>query len=195
MRQVEPAAPGGTSGWAMATLLEMKMTGIKAQQTRTESAYSVVEAVIAIFLLGVLSVALFGAFSSGLALVQLARENVRATQIMMQKMEAIRLFTWSQGANTQLATTNFTDWYDPSALPSGTSGTKSRSGAGALYQGFVNITPAPSSIPGTYRPDMRTVTVTVFWTNYPGNGKKPIVRSRQMQTLAARYGMQNYVIQ
>ncbi len=153
---------------------------------RRKSAYSIIEAVIAVFLLGVLAIALFGAFSSGLAIVQLARENVRATQILMQKTETIRLMTWAQGANPQIAATNFTDWYDPSGLS-----TKS---AGALYNGFVNIGPAPTNVPGAYRPDMRSVTVTVFWTNYPG-GKRTIVRSRQIQTLVARNGMQNYVIQ
>ena len=43
---------------------------------------------------------------------------------------------------------------------------------------------------------MRAITVTLYWTNY---SKKPnqtqVVRSRQMQTYVARYGMQNYLYQ
>ena len=38
---------------------------------------------------------------------------------------------------------------------------------------------------------MRTITVTVYWTNY--NGAKPIVHQREMQTRVARNGMQNYI--
>ena len=163
----------------------MNILGLERKRSRRLSAYSIAEAVIAVFLLGVLTVALFGAFSSGLALVQLSRENVRATQLMMQKMETLRLLTWSQELNTQIATTNFTDWYDPSGV------TTRR--AGAQYRGMLSVSPAPTNVPAAYRSDMRTVTVTVYWTNYPGSGSRTIVRSRQMQTLAARYGMQNYV--
>jgi hypothetical protein len=34
-------------------------------------------------------------------------------------------------------------------------------------------------------------TVTVSWTNY--YGRQSIVRTRQLQTFIARYGIQNYI--
>ena len=50
------------------------------------------------------------------------------------------------------------------------------------------------SVPNDYKDNMRALTVTIYWTNYL---QKPntnvIVRSRQMQTYVARFGMQNYV--
>ena len=51
--------------------------------------------------------------------------------------------------------------------------------------------PAGGDLPEAYRTNMRTITVTVYWTNY--NGAKAIVHRREMQTRVARNGMQNYI--
>ena len=146
-----------------------------------KDAYTLAEALIAVFLLGTLTLSLFGAFSTGLGVVQSARENMRATQILMQKMEAVRLLTWNQSTNTTLATTNFTERYDPLSTNSGT-----------IYRGTYVAEPAPSALPAAYRSSMRQVTMTLYWTNNPGSARAR-VQSRQMQSLVARYGIQNYV--
>jgi len=159
---------------------------MQSRQCKTQHAYTLAEVIVAVFVLGILIVSLFGAFTSGLALAQLERENLRATQILMQKMETVRLFTWSQTSASNKFTTTFTDYYDP-----GASGSK---GKGAMYQGFVSKD-SPSGVPSDYSSNMLAVTVTVFWTNYPHGTNSPIVRTRQMQTLVARYGMQNYIAQ
>ena len=156
-----------------------------ARRGVSAGAYTLLEVVFAVTVLAVLSLGLFGAFSSGLISAQSSREDTRAAQILMQKMEAVRLLTWSQGTNTAIACTNFTDYYDPT----GTSNTM-----GAIYQGFYTPSAAPSSIPADYRDSLRLVTVNVYWTNYTGNAT-PKVQSRQMQTYVARFGMQNYVFQ
>ena len=150
-----------------------------------QAAYSLPEVVVAAAVLGMLSISLLATFSTGLSIVRAGRENMRATQILLQKVETLRLFTWSQETNTTLATTNFTDWYDPSR-------TDTQSG-GVKYTGFFSNSAAPSSLPAAYRDNMRAATVTVFWTNYPSGSTNPIVHSRQFQTYVARYGMQNYV--
>jgi len=150
-----------------------------------QGAYSLPEVVIGAAVLGMLSISLLATFSTGLSIVRSGRENMRATQILLQKMETLRLFTWSQGTNTTLSTTNFSDWYDPSR-------TNTQSG-GVTYTGFFSNSAAPSSIPAEYRDNMRTATVTIYWTNYPSGSTNPIVHSRQFQTYVARYGMQNYV--
>jgi len=62
-----------------------------------------------------------------------------------------------------------------------------------MPRGFVS-TNAATGVPADYAANMRAVTVTIYWTNYPrGITNTPIVRTRQMQTLVAKYGMQNYV--
>jgi hypothetical protein len=133
-----------------------------------------------VLLLGLLTVSLFTAFSSGMALVQSARENLRATQILSQKMESLRVLTWNQGLNPLLANPTFTEWYDPSNTNS------------LAFCGVVTSTGAPPGTPADYANDLRVVTVTLYWTNNLQNLADPIVHSRQMQTYVARNGMQNY---
>jgi len=158
--------------------------GGRAWRPPAHFAYTIAEVLVAILVLGVIVVSLFGAFSSGLAMVQLARENLRATQILTQKLESLRLLTWSQGTNNALAGAEFTDWYDPAST--------NADSAGAVYQGFVSLSPAPPMIPKDYADNIRLVTVTLFWTNRLHGSTNVIVRSRQAQTFVARYGAQNY---
>ena len=112
-------------------------------------------------------------------MLQTTREDLRATQILMQRIEAVRLCTWSQLGNV-----TFSESYDP------LSGTNQA--AGAVYFGTLSIGPAtaiPNSV--SYAPNMAQVTVTLNWTNY--NHSLAIPHSRQMQTQVARYGLQNYI--
>jgi type II secretory pathway pseudopilin PulG len=163
----------------------MKLNATVQRNQRGRSAFTLVEAMVSVLIMSVLTAGIAGAFSSGIGVVETERENLRATQILMQKTEAIRLMTWNQGTNTTLAPTTFTDWYDPT-------GTNTQS-AGATYTGNFSVVAAPTNVPGAYRSSMRLVTATVYWTNYPPHGRPPIVHSRQMQTQVARYGMQNYI--
>ena len=161
----------------------MKMDGIKSF-SRKEEAYTIVEVVVAVFILGIMVISLFAGFSSGFAVVQLGRENLRATQIMVQKMEAIRIYNWNELTNSAFLKTNFTDYYNPSGSN------------GAVYQGTILVTKNPPGIPAAYANNMRAITLTLFWTNYPHKPQTNIiVRSRSMQTFFARYGMQNYIYQ
>lgn len=147
---------------------------------RAQCAFTLVEVVVASAVLGIIILSLFGAFSSGISVVQAARENMRATQILVQKMETIRLLTWSQTTNVMVAPTNFSARYDPISTNSGT-----------RYMGSYTPGPAPSDIPAAYRDKLRSIDVVVYWTN--SSGRSTRVQSRQMQTFVARYGMQNYV--
>ena len=159
---------------------------IRRRNSIRHTAYTLVEVIVSVLVLAVMLVSLYGGFSSGFAVVKLARENLRATQIMMQKMETVRLLKWSQFLDTNnFLQPAFLDYYDPA----GTNG----NATGATYRGFIS-TNAAAGLPNDYAANMRTVTVTIFWTNYPqGLATNGIVRTRQMQTLVARYGMQNYV--
>ncbi len=143
--------------------------------------YSLVEVLIASLVLGIMVLALLGGFSSGLALVHATRDNLRATQILTQKMETIRLFKWSQLGSSDLSPAKFDAVYDPSG---GSVGTR--------YAGQFSTNSAPSSIPIAYRDKMRLVTVELYWTNRT-SATKAVVQKRQVQTFAARYGMQPYV--
>jgi hypothetical protein len=149
------------------------------------SAFTLAESLVSVLALAIVLVSLYAAFSEGFGLIKSAREELRATQIMVQKMEAIRLYTWSQINTNNFLPRTFTDWYWPSGVSNGT--------AGLTYSGFVDISVAPPGLPADYQAKMCQVTITLYWTNSPsGEYKNPVVRMRQMQTYVARYGMQDY---
>jgi prepilin-type N-terminal cleavage/methylation domain-containing protein len=157
----------------------------QARAALPESGYTLAEVLVAAAIMGVMATALYGAFAAGFCVIQSTRENLRATQIMMQKMEAVRLFTWSQICDTNnYLKPFFVEPYDPLGVTNNC--------GGAEYTGYISAAvPATGDLPEAYRTNMRTVTVTVYWTNL--NGGKPLVHTREIQTRVARNGMQNYI--
>jgi type II secretory pathway pseudopilin PulG len=139
------------------------------------AAFTIVEVVVAVLLVGMLSLSLYAGFSQGFTTIQTARENLRATQILLKRMETIRLYTWTQvlDTNNYLFPT-FTEYYDEAAS------------SGTVFAGTVQATIPDMAT--AYQTNMRTITVTVTWTN-----SGTLVRTREMQTRVARYGMQNYI--
>ena len=161
----------------------MRITSFKAEQSRAaaaQQAFTMVEVAVAVLVLAVMSLSLYAGFSSGFMLVDSARQELRATQILTQKAEAIRLCSWSSLTNCPIS---FTESYDPSA---------GANAAGTLYVGTISTNSA-NVIPGyaTYRTNMCMANITLFWTNTYGN--QQVVHSRSLQTLVARYGVQNYI--
>ena len=153
--------------------------GRNRQVCRRACGFTLADVIVAVFVLGTIGGAFCIALSSGFTVVQTTREDLRATQIMMQKVEAIRLCTWSQLTNF-----TFQESYDP------LSGTNQA--AGAKYFGNVAIEPV-TTVPNSssYAPNMCQVTVNVTWTNY--NRSLAVPHTRQVQTQVARYGLQNYI--
>lgn len=125
---------------------------------------------------GVSVVALLSAISSGMLTMQMARENVRATQIMLEKTETLRLYSWDQLTTSNFVQTTFTESYDPNA----TNGSQ-----GITYTGTVSIASVPMTT--AYSDEMKQVTVSLNWVT----GK--INRSRAFTTFVSRNGLQNYI--
>ncbi len=148
---------------------------------RGTRAFTLVEVLISVGILAFMMVSLYASFAFGFASLATTREDLRATQLLMQKVEAVRLCTWAQLSNCPAT---FSDKYDPLG---GTNGT------GVVYGGTLNTTGVATNIPGSasYQSQLHLITVTVSWTNY--TGKTPIVHFRQFQTLSAYSGLQNYV--
>jgi hypothetical protein len=147
--------------------------------------FTFAEVLVAGAILGFMATSLYGAFSAGFYVIQSMRENLRATQVMVQKLEAIRLFTWSQVCDTnKYLIPSFAEPYDPLSVTNNCGGAK--------YTGYVSASiPAAGDLPEAYRTNMRTITVALYWTNY--NGTKPVLHTREMQTRVTRNGMQNYI--
>ena len=161
----------------------MNLSRVKNSNRRSADAYGLPEVVIALVIIATLLVALYAGFSAGFAVMKSARENLRATQILVQRAEVIRLYSWSQIQNTNLyLKPNFVEYYDPLGVTSGK--------YGVLYVGTMR-TNGVAIAGANYTNNMRGVTISVFWTNRIG--KTNITFSRQLQTYVARYGAQNYI--
>jgi type II secretory pathway pseudopilin PulG len=153
---------------------------------RPRLAFTLVEVCISIAILAVMIVSLYAGMSSSFAITQTSRENLRATQIMLERMEGIRLYNWDQLVYSNMIPATFTNYYYPLAASGESKGT--------TYVGSMVVTNAVMNPAATYSTNMRAITVTVYWTNYNGYDlTKQIVRSRSMTTYSSRDGVQNYV--
>ncbi len=137
---------------------------------------------ISVFLLAIMILSLYAAFGVGFNSIKTTREDLRATQILSQKLESIRLCTWNQLAQCP---TTFKEYYDPTGLTNSTQG--------ATYFGKLSTTGSATNIPSSaaYQTNMHLITVSVTWTNYIG--KTPLAHFREMKTMTALYGLQNYI--
>jgi Tfp pilus assembly protein PilV len=153
----------------------MKIRISSSGRRGTQAGFSLVEATVAMGVIGTVVVALFSAFTGGFMNVQMGRENLRATQIMLEKMETIRLYSWDQINTPNFIPPTFTASYDPNSTNS----------PGLVYSGQVILTTAP--INSSYSNDMKQVTVQLNWKT--GN----LDRTRQFTTYICRDGLQNYI--
>ena len=121
-----------------------------------------------------------GSINYGLCIMRVARENQRATQVMLEKLEAIRLYNWTQVTNSGFIPATFYAPYDPTAA------TNSQ---GTTYYGTMAVS-VPTFIGTTpnYSANLRQFTVTLSWTNSGG-----ISHFRTLSTYVAQNGVQNYV--
>ena len=145
---------------------------------RTEAAFTLVECIVGLLVAAVVLTALYSSFIFAYGALKLDREDLRATQILLQRMETLRLTSFSaiQGGS-------LTEYYDPNG--------KTNSSYGAAYTVTI-ATNAPTSTdmpvqPVYYMNKMLKVTATATWTN----ANK--VCTRSLQTYASQAGMQSYI--
>jgi hypothetical protein len=113
-------------------------------------------------------------------MVQVTREDLRATQILLQQMEAIRVSDYTKLTDPGSYPTNTTVYFDEEHEAIGKGGT--------AYTVTFNARHLPSPKPQSqFYTNMLEVTVGASWKS--GN----VQRSRSMQTYVARQGIQKYV--
>ncbi len=154
----------------------LMVTKIRNQGARC-SAFTLVEVMMGVAILSVGFASLYLGFSHGFAIIQVTRENLRATQILQEKMETIRLFSWNQITDAA-ARGPYT--FSENFYPLAGSGNQ-----GISYSGTRIITNAPIS--ERYSNDLMMVIVQLKWIS----GK--VERQREMKTLVSHYGLQNYI--
>lgn len=142
---------------------------------RKLAAFSLVETAVGMAVIGAVLGAMLSGIVTGTFTMRLARENLRATQIMLEKVETIRLYSWDQ-VTTNFIPSSFTNVYDPVA-PTGQQG--------LAYIGTLTIGPAPFNC--SYSDSVRQVTVNLNWQT------GGLQRNRTFTSLIARNGLQDYI--
>jgi prepilin-type N-terminal cleavage/methylation domain-containing protein len=166
--------------------------------SRESRAFTLVEVMVAIAVIGISVGALLTGVSASVLNMRMSRENLRATQIMLERTETLRLLTWDQlndasffasgstqvhyltdSAGRQYICSHFQQKYDPN----------STNAQGLTYSGKIRFyDPRNYSITPAYATDsMKAVWIELTWKT----GK--IFRSRTLTTLVTRNGMQTYV--
>jgi prepilin-type N-terminal cleavage/methylation domain-containing protein len=149
---------------------------IYSNKTRALAAFTLIEVVITCAIIGVIFTGFYAAIASGFSLLGLTRENLRAGEILLDKTETLRLYSWGQINSNGFIPRSFTASFDPSGPVDG---------RGATYYGTVEIAAAPLTV--NYATNLKLVTVSLTWTN----ASRP--RTRSMETLVSESGLQTYI--
>jgi hypothetical protein len=130
-------------------------------------------------ILGVVFASFYSGIGAGFSMISLARENLRADQVLLEKTETLRLYSWDQVNSNGFVPRTFTAPFYPLA------GGQTNVSSGITYYGAVSIANAPFAV--GYSTNLKLVTVSLTWTN----GHNP--RTRSMETLVSEFGVQTYV--
>ena len=157
----------------------MNLKTFKNLRKRLTAGFSLTEGLIGVAVMGTVFVSLYTGMASGFQSIRNSRENTRATQIMLEKFETIRLYNWDQITSATFIPRKFTSRFFPS------NGGVTNVGAGVTYYGEIEI--APVTFTDAYGTDMRRVTIDLTW-NSDG-----LQHRRTFTSFVAKYGIQNYV--
>jgi len=153
---------------------------VSSETVRTciiQSGHTLIEVMVSVSILAFMFVSLYAGFSSGFAVLRVARENLRATQILAERMEVIRLIRWEDVKPGFIPTSFTAPFY-------ATDSTNTTTGQFA-YEGTVVVSDA--AISESYADQLRNIHITLTWVS--GN----ITRTREMSTFVSKFGLQNYV--
>lgn len=145
------------------------------------SGFTLAETVVAVLLASIMFLAIYACFGSGWGMIKMTSQDLRATQVLMQRLERIRLCDFTQVTNASVNPPTSIEYFDPKNQGAGKGGV-------AYTITYSSAIPASGTIPDAYRTSMFLVTVGAWWTN------GTTVHNRSMQTYVARDGIQSYVL-
>ncbi len=155
----------------------VRSTRAKGVKSAGRRAFTLIETVVAFGILGLVIFSFYAALSSGFTTIRVSQEDVRADQILMQKLETLRVYHWTR---------IFTNGYVPDTFQTGFSVTNGVTN-GVVYDGTITLSAFPVSTANeSYSNSLRQVTVSLNWLS------AGVPRTRTITTLVSQYGIQTY---
>ena len=145
---------------------------------KSELAMTLVEVVVATAVLAIAVAGIVTSFGYGFYVTELARENQRATQILLENTETIRLYNWTQVNSNGFIPSTYTNVYDP----------QDPVHPGITYYGTVSQA-GFGNVTASCQGKVVQFIFTLNWTN----ALSRIPHTRTLATLVAQDGEQNYV--
>jgi hypothetical protein len=149
---------------------------LKSDKLWSIRAFTLMECIFAVMLISGCAVALYSAITWGFLNIRFAREELKATQIMLDKMEVVRLCTWDQILSNNFIPPTFSVPYSGSVTDK-TAGTP-------IYSGRIGIDKPVLGL--NYENGMRLVTISLTWSN------RDIVHRREFSTYISQYGVNKF---
>lgn len=146
---------------------------------RSLRGFTLTEVLVSLAVSGFLFVSLYAGLSQGTDSLKSAREKLRATQILTEKLEVIRLYNWDQVNTPGYIPSTFTEYQYP------TLSYTNRAAMGIAYNGTITI--GPADVHPKYTNTMRNVSITLQWAS----GAR--TNTETMATLISEFGVQRYV--
>ncbi|MDB6032611.1 MAG: hypothetical protein JWM16_2949 [Verrucomicrobiales bacterium] len=174
-----------------------KLEHLSLRKVKSRGGFTLVEAMVGIVVIGIVTSGLYALMVHGMRVAQWSKEEMRATQLLQEKLEKLRLYTWDQLTDTNTVPRQFVCGFNPEDPNLGGPGLPTPATVGAslsswsekqlVFSGTLDIANGPKDV--TYGDDMKTVTVKVSWTSSTG-----LKRQRSVTTYFAQYGLQNYLL-
>lgn len=150
-------------------------TKVKTRRRKCLAGYTLAEVLIAVGVGGIVFVTIYAGLAQSFRSVKSSQHRLRATQILVEKMEVIRLYNWDQINQSGFVPATVTEIYNPSSNSSG----------GTTYTVKLTVTNAP--VDPAYTNTMRRAIAEATWVS------SGITNRQRMETLISQYGIQNYI--
>jgi prepilin-type N-terminal cleavage/methylation domain-containing protein len=148
---------------------------LRTNQRRRAAGFTLAEVLIAVGVGGIIFVTIYAGLGQCFRSVKSSQHRLRATQILVETMEVIRLYNWDQINQSGFVPATVTEIYNPSSNSSG----------GIIYTVKLTVTNAP--VDPAYTNTMRRAIADATWVS------GGITNRQRMETLISQYGIQNYI--